>query len=108
MPLVALEDQFGGEMKRLGIRYLSLTSTPVETLEEQIEELQPLVLLSNVESLSDSDIQRKISKLKLSYIAIDEAQVFYFHSSKCTLPFLLLLLPTLLIKIIKLSEGGRP
>ena len=76
MPLVALEDQFGDEMERLGIRYLSLTSTPVETLEEQIEELQPLVLLSNVESLSDSDIQRKISKLKLSYIAIDEAQVF--------------------------------
>ena len=40
--------------------------TPVETLEDQIQELQPLVLLTNVESLNDSGIQRKISKLKLS------------------------------------------
>ena len=76
VPLVALEDQFGDAMERLGIRYLSLTSTYVETLEGQIQELQPLVLLTNVESLNDSGIQRKISKLKLSYIAIDEAQVF--------------------------------
>ena len=48
MPLVALEDQFGYAMERLGIRYLSLTSTPVETLEEQIQELQPLVLLTTI------------------------------------------------------------
>ena len=67
---------FGDAMERLGIRYLSLTSTSVETLEDQIQELQPLVLLTNVESLNDSGIQRKISKLKLSYIAIDKAQVF--------------------------------
>ena len=50
--------------------------TPVETLEDQIQELQPLVLLTNIESLNDSGIQRMISKLKLSYIAIDKAQVF--------------------------------
>ena len=76
VPLVALEDQFGDAMERLGIRYLSLTSTFVETLEDQIQELQPLVLLTNVESLNDSGIQRKISKLKLSYIAIDKDKVF--------------------------------
>ena len=76
VPLVALEDQFGDAMERLGIRYLSLTSTYVETLEGQTQELQPLVLLANVESLNDSGIQHKISKLKLSNIAIDLAQIF--------------------------------
>ena len=75
LPLVALEDQFGVEMERLGIRFLSLTSTPAEDIEEHIRELEPMVLLTNVESLNASDVQRKISKFKLSYIAIDEAQV---------------------------------
>ena len=75
LPLVALEDQFGAEMDRLGIRYISLTSTSIETLVEQIEETKPYVLLTNVESLNAIAIQRKISQLKLAYIAIDEAQV---------------------------------
>ena len=75
LPLVALEDQFGAEMEKLGIRFLSLTNTPVENMEEQILDQNPRVLLTNVESLNNSAVQRKISKLKLSYIAIDEAQV---------------------------------
>ena len=75
LPLVALEDQFGAEMERLGIRFLSLTSTSIETLVEQIEETKPYVLLTNVESLNAIAIQRKISQLQLAYIAIDEAQV---------------------------------
>ena len=36
LPLVALKDQFGAEMEKLGIRFLSLTNTPVENVEEQI------------------------------------------------------------------------
>ena len=44
-------------------------------MEEQILDQNPRVLLTNVESLNNSAVQRKISKLKLSYIAIDEAQV---------------------------------
>ena len=75
LPLVALEDQFGAEMERLGIRFLSLTSTSIETLVDQIQETKPLVLLTNVESFNAIDIQRKICQLKLAYIAIDEAQV---------------------------------
>ena len=78
LPLVALEDQFGAEMEKLGIRFLSLTNTPVENMEEQILDQNPRVLLTNVESLNNSAVQRKISKLKLSYIAIDEAQ-FNLH-----------------------------
>ena len=35
------------------------------------------VLLCNVESLTSPDIQRRISKLKISYIAVDEAQVWF-------------------------------
>ena len=62
-------------MEKLGIRFLSLTNTPVENVEEQILDQNPRVLLTNVESLNNSAVQRKISKLKLSYIAIDEAQV---------------------------------
>ena len=75
LPLVAFEDQFGAEMEKLWIRFLSLTNTPVENVEEQILDQNPRVLLTNVESLQKSAVQRKLSKLKLSYIAIDEAHV---------------------------------
>ena len=106
VPLVALEDQFGDAMERLGIRYLSLTSTSVETLEDQIQELQPLVLLTNVESLNDSGIQRKISKLKLSYIAIDKAQVFC-RSMTAAESLLIFTQPTNTFEIRTDLPGGR-
>ena len=73
LPLVTLEDQVEGEMAQLGLPYVNVTSTPLEALEEQIQNTQPYVLLGNVESLNSADVQRKISKLKISYIAIDEA-----------------------------------
>ena len=63
-------------MTRLGIRFVSLTSSPVESLEEQIRITEPHVLIGNVESLTSPVIQLKISKLKISYIAVDEAQVW--------------------------------
>ena len=75
MPLVALEPQVEDEMTRLGLRFVSLTRSPVESLEEEIRITRPHILLSNVESLTSPDIQRRISKLKISYIAVDEAQV---------------------------------
>ena len=75
MPLVALEPQVEDEMTRLGLRFVSLTRSPVESLEEEIRITRPHILLSNVESLTSLDIQRRISKLQISYIAVDEAQV---------------------------------
>ena len=59
----------------LGLRFVSLTRSPVESLEEEIRITRPHILLSNVESLTSPDIQRRISKLQISYIAVDEAQV---------------------------------
>ena len=72
LPLVTLEDQLEGEMAWLGLPYVNVTSTPLKALEEQIQNIQPYVLLGNVESLNSADVQRKISKLKISYIAIDK------------------------------------
>ena len=74
-------------MTRLGLKYVSLTCSPVDSLEEKIRITKPHVLLSNVESLTSPDIQRRISKLKISYIAVDEAQVrlsltFFEHKTK--------------------------
>ena len=77
LPLVTLEDQVEGEMARLGLPYVNVTSTPLAALEEQIQNTQPYVLLGNVESLNSADVQRKISKLKISYIAIDKAEVSF-------------------------------
>ena len=62
-------------MTRLGLRFVSLTRSPVESLEEEIRITRPHILLSNVESLTSPDIQHRISKLQISYIAVDEAQV---------------------------------
>ena len=75
MPLVNLENQIEENMRRLGLRYVNLTTTPVDLLEDKLKIVQPHVLLSNVESLTTPNIQRKISRLKVSYIAVDEAQV---------------------------------
>ena len=57
LPLVTLEDQVEGEMARLGLPYVNVTSTPLEALEEQIQNTQPYVLLGNVESLNSADVQ---------------------------------------------------
>ena len=62
-------------MKRLGLKYINLTTTPVDLLEERLRTLKSDVLLGNVESLTSPEIQRKISRLQISYIAVDEAQV---------------------------------
>ena len=62
-------------MTKLGLKYVSLTRSPVETLEEKIRTTKPHVLISNVESLTSPEIQRRISRLKINYIAVDEAQV---------------------------------
>ena len=64
LPLVALEPQVEDEMTRLGLRFVSLTRSPVESLEEEIRITRPHILLSNVESLTSPDIQRRISKLQ--------------------------------------------
>ena len=88
LPIVALEPQVEADMTRLGLKYVSLTCSPVDSLEEKIRITKPHVLLSNVESLTSPDIQRRISKLKISYIAVDEAQVrlsLTFFEHKTTL-----------------------
>ena len=90
LPLVTLEDQVEDQMTQLGLRFVNLTSTPVELLEEQIRVTEPHVLLGNVESLTSPEIQRKISRLKISYIAVDEAQV----SSESTLKQSNIILPS--------------
>ena len=41
LPLVTLEDQVEGEMAWLGLPYVNVTSTPLEALEEQIQNTQP-------------------------------------------------------------------
>ena len=75
LPLVALKPQFEADMQRLGLRYVSLTRSPVDSLEEEIRIKKPHVLQGNVESLSVQDIQRQICKMQISYIAVDEDQV---------------------------------
>ena len=75
LPLVTLEEQVEQEMTKLGLRYVNLTSTPLESLADKINETVPQVILGNVESLTSPEIQRKISRLKISYIAVDEVQV---------------------------------
>ena len=82
LPIVALEPQVEVDMARLGLRFVSLTCSLVESLEELIRVTKSHVLIGNVESLTSPAIQRRISKLKISYIAIDEAQVIVWFDFK--------------------------
>ena len=64
LPIVALEPQVEVDMARLGLRFVSLTCSHVESLEELIRVTKPHVLIGNVESLTSPAIQRRISKLR--------------------------------------------
>ena len=89
LPLVALEAQVEADLAKLGlrfvfgsskikvyyVRFVSLTCSPPGTLAELIRTKRPHVLVSNVESLTSPDVQRRISQLNISYISVDEAQV---------------------------------
>ena len=75
LPLVALEAQVEADLTKLGLRFVSLNCSPPDTLAEQIRTKKPHVLVSNVESLTSPDVQRRISQLNISYISVDDAQV---------------------------------
>jgi superfamily II DNA helicase RecQ len=83
LPLVSLEEQVAASMTALGIKFVCLGHHPVTELKQLITDIQPHVLLTNVETLDNSEVQREISQFSINYIAIDEAQVSIGDQLKC-------------------------
>ena len=62
--------------EKWGIPHLNLADTRnPEEIDRKIEELKPKVILCSIEDVSEEATQRRLQKLDVSYVAVDECQV---------------------------------
>ena len=73
-PLITIETQMMEVCQMWGISCLNLSSFS-EDLDAVIQTNGPRIIISSVEKISDSKIQKSLLNLKLDYVAFDEAQV---------------------------------
>ena len=67
-----------------GIPYLNLSEVqdPAE-IPEKLAQINPRVILSSIESISDPNVQRFLQSLEVAYIAVDECQVCFVTDHTC-------------------------
>ena len=75
-PLQTIQMQMASICKKWSIPYLDLSDvqSPAQ-IPQKLAELEPKIILSSIESVSNSAIQTQLQSLEVSYIAIDECQV---------------------------------
>ena len=60
------------------IPYLNLADiNHPEEITRKITEVNPKIILCSIENLSDPAIQKRLQKLKVAYVSVDESQVRY-------------------------------
>ena len=76
-PLLSLEQQMERDLSHLNIRYVNLTTTKAEDLENQLNQPDVELVITNVEALADKkkrEVLRK-SNVKIGHVGWDEAMV---------------------------------
>ena len=75
-PLQTIQMQMATTCENWDIPYLNLSDiqNPAE-IGHKIAELEPKIILSSIEDISNDAIQSQLQTLTVSYIAIDECQV---------------------------------
>ena len=58
-----------------GINYLNLSSIDEAEIGEKVLTMKPKILITSIEKISNLNVQKQLSNLKLEYISVDEAQV---------------------------------
>ena len=76
-PTLVIEQQMEMLMTSWGTSFLNLSSVSVGEIAAVIQRDRPFILLSNIERLDDTEVQAALLSLHISYVAIDEAQVYY-------------------------------
>ena len=76
-PLLSLEQQYQRDLGHLGIPFLNLGSCKAEELGRKLQEVNPQVILTSVEALSQKEKREALrkSRMVVGHIGWDEAAV---------------------------------
>lgn len=74
-PTLVIEHQMERQMAFWGTTFLNLSKVRTEYISSMIQREKPSILLSNIERLENPEVQASLLTLRLSYVAVDEAQV---------------------------------
>ena len=75
-PLVTIQVQMAGICDSWDIPYLNLSDINPLEIQEKIDSEDPKILLASIEDITNPVIQSQIQNVDVSYIALDEAQVY--------------------------------
>ena len=75
-PLVTIQVQMAGICDSWDIPYLNLSEINPLEIQEKIDSEDPKILLASIEDITNPVIQSQIQNVDVSYIALDEAQVY--------------------------------
>lgn len=60
-----------------GIKYLNLSTVQEDTIGEKVNSEQPKIIISSIEKINSSTVQKQLFNVKFVYISLDEAQVIH-------------------------------
>ena len=76
-PLQTIEAQMCNVCSSWGIKYLNLSTVQEDTIGEKVNSEQPKIIISSIEKISSSTVQKQLFNVKFVYISLDEAQVIH-------------------------------
>ena len=76
-PLQTIEAQMCNVCSSWGIKYLNLSTVQEDTIGEKVNSEQPKIIISSIEKISSSNVQKQLFNVKFDYISVDEAQVIH-------------------------------
>ena len=83
-PLQTIQMQMSLVCKKWGISHLNLADMKnLDEISNKIDELNPKIILCSIEDVSDEATQRRLQKLDVAYVAVDECQVMDPVSGWC-------------------------
>ena len=78
-PLVTIQMQMALVCEAWKIPYINLANIMnPDDITKKIEEVKPKIILCSIENVTDEAIQRRLQKLDVVYVAVDECQVIFF------------------------------
>ena len=83
-PLQTIQIQMAITCQEWSIPYLNLSEVqaPAE-IPEKLDEINPKIILSSIESISDPSVQSFLHSLEVAYVAVDECQVCFNINHTC-------------------------
>ena len=76
-PTLVIQHQMEQQMAAWGVKYLHLDKVDPDALAATLRRMKPDILLSTIERLENKDILSALLTIRLSYVAVEEAQVCF-------------------------------